>query len=252
MEEYIMLKRKLSAALLGIATVFALSTGVAAAQDVILATDTAFVPFEFKEGDKYTGFDIELFDAIAKEAGFTYKLQPMDFNGIVPGLQSRNVDAAIAGISITEKRKAVVDFSDPYYDSGIAIMVKTADADKIKTLADLAGKKVAVKTGSGPAEYMKKNQPQAKLNLFPNNENMFLDLQSGGSDAVVYDTPNLQYYAKTAGHGKVVVSGILVTDDHYGIAFPKGSDLVPKVNAALKKIRENGTYDKIHNKWFGK
>jgi glutamine transport system substrate-binding protein len=98
MEEYIMLKRKLSAALLGIATVFALSTGVAAAQDVILATDTAFVPFEFKEGDKYTGFDIELFDAIAKEAGFTYKLQPMDFNGIVPGLQSRNVDAAIAGI----------------------------------------------------------------------------------------------------------------------------------------------------------
>ncbi|NOL50400.1 glutamine ABC transporter substrate-binding protein GlnH [Pelistega europaea] len=245
-----MLKKKLAAAFLGVTTVFALSSQ-ALAKDLILATDTAFVPFEFKEGDKYTGFDIDLFAAIAKEAGLTYKIQGMDFNGIVPSLQTRNVDMAIAGISITDKRKAVVDFSDPYYDSGIAIMVKTADVDKIKSLDDLKGKNVAVKTGSGPADFVKKNAPEAKLKLFPNSENMFLDLQSGGSDAIVYDTPNLQYYVKTAGNGKVAVSAILNSDDHYGIAFPKGSDLVPKVNAALKKIRENGEYDKIHAKWFG-
>lgn len=242
--------KKLSAVFLGLATTFALNA-YAADKEIIVATDTAFVPFQFKDGDKYTGFDIDLFDAIAREAGIKYKLQPMDFNGIIPSLQTRNVDAAIAGISIKEERKKILDFSDPYYNSGIAIMVRTADVDKIKSLDDLKGKTVAIKTGSGPVDFVKKNVPSAKIKLFPNSDNSFLDLQSGNSDAVVYDTPNLQYYAKTAGQGKVVVSAILNSDDQYGIAFPKGSDLVAKVNEGLKKVRASGEYDKIHAKWFG-
>lgn len=242
--------KKLSAVFLGLATTFALNA-YAADKEIIVATDTAFVPFQFKDGDKYTGFDIDLFDAIAREAGIKYKLQPMDFNGIIPSLQTRNVDAAIAGISIKEERKKILDFSDPYYNSGIAIMVRTADVDKIKSLDDLKGKTVAIKTGSGPVDFVKKNVPSAKIKLFPNSDNSFLDLQSGNSDAVVYDTPNLQYYAKTAGQGKVVVSAILNSDDQYGIAFPKGSDLVAKINEGLKKVRASGEYDKIHAKWFG-
>ncbi len=93
--------KKLSAVFLGLATTFAFNA-YAADKEIIVATDTAFVPFQFKDGDKYTGFDIDLFDAIAREAGIKYKLQPMDFNGIIPSLQTRNVDAAIAGISIKE------------------------------------------------------------------------------------------------------------------------------------------------------
>ncbi len=244
------MKKPLIAALLGVATTFALSAQ-AADKEIIVATDTAFVPFQFKEGDKYTGFDIDLFDAIAREAGIKYKLQPMDFNGIIPSLQTRNVDAAIAGISIKEERKKILDFSDPYYNSGVAIMVQVKDVDTIKSLDDLKEKTVAIKTGSGPVDFVKKNVPSAKIKLFPNSDNAFLDLQSANSDAVVYDTPNLQYYAKTAGAGKVAVSAILNSDDQYGIAFPKGSDLVAKVNEGLKKVRESGEYDKIHAKWFG-
>lgn len=243
------LTKKVSSVLLSFTAAFSLMNSVSA-EEILVATDNA-VPFEFKEGDKYVGFDIDILDAVAKHAGFTYKLQSMDFNGIVPSLQTRNVDMAIAGMSITEKRKVVVDFSDPYYDSGISIMVRTPDVDKIKSLNDLKGKTVAVKTGSIQVDFMKEKLPEAKLKLFPISDNMYLDLQAKGCDAVVYDTPNLSYYIKTAGKGQVVISATLSNDDHYGIAFPKGSELLPRVNAALKTMRENGEYDKIYNKWFG-
>jgi len=81
-----------------------------AAGPLLVAVDTAFVPFEFKEGDKYVGFDIDLWDAVAKELKLDYKLQPMDFNGILPALQTKNVDVALAGITIKEERKKVIDF----------------------------------------------------------------------------------------------------------------------------------------------
>src|SRR3546814_17300136 len=127
----------------------ALPAGNAAAQakELLVATDTAFVPFEFKQNGKYTGFDIELWDAIAKQAGFKYSLRPMDFNGIIPGLQTRNIDVALAGITIRDDRKKVIDFSDPYYESGLAILVNK-DNNAIKTAKDLEGKMVAVKIGT--------------------------------------------------------------------------------------------------------
>ncbi|MGO4833229.1 transporter substrate-binding domain-containing protein, partial [Rhizobiaceae sp. 2RAB30] len=96
-------------------------TQASRAEDLVVATDTAFVPFEFKEGDKYVGFDIDMWDAIAKEIGVTYTLQPMDFNGIIPALQTKQVDVALAGITIKDERKKVIDFSDGYYDSGFLL-----------------------------------------------------------------------------------------------------------------------------------
>src|SRR3546814_3569596 len=100
------------------------------AADLVVATDTAFVPFEFKQGDKYVGFDIDMWDAIAKEIGVTYTLQPMDFNGIIPALQTGQVDVALAGITIKDERKKVIDFSDGYYDSGFLLMVPVDSAIK--------------------------------------------------------------------------------------------------------------------------
>ncbi|MGB3287724.1 MAG: glutamine ABC transporter substrate-binding protein GlnH [Burkholderiaceae bacterium] len=247
-----MFKNKLKAVLAGLALAMALPAGNAAAQDkeLIVATDTAFVPFEFKQNGKYTGFDIELWDAIAKQAGLKYSLRPMDFNGIIPGLQTRNIDVALAGITIRDDRKKVIDFSDPYYESGLAILVGK-DNTSIKTAKDLEGKMVAVKIGTATVDYLKANVPSAKLKLFPNIDNAFLELATGRVDAVVHDTPNLQYFAKTGGQGRVKVVGSLKSGDFYGIAFPKGSDLVPTVNKALKTLRDNGKYDALYTKWFG-
>lgn len=77
----------------------------AADKKLVVATDTAFVPFEFKQGDKYVGFDVDLWDAIAKELKLDYTLKPMDFSGIIPALQTKNIDLALAGITITDERK---------------------------------------------------------------------------------------------------------------------------------------------------
>jgi glutamine transport system substrate-binding protein len=248
-----MFKNKIKAVLAGLTLAVALpaaSTALAQDKELLVATDTAFVPFEFKQNGKYTGFDIELWEAIAKEAGYKFKLRPMDFNGIIPGLQTRNIDVALAGITIRDDRKKVIDFSDPYYESGLAILVGK-DNTTIKTAKDLEGKMVAVKIGTATVDYLKDNVPNAKLKLFPNIDNAFLELATGRVDAVVHDTPNLQYFAKTAGQGRVKVVGSLRSGDYYGIAFPKGSELVPAVNKALSTIKSNGTYDAIYSKWFG-
>jgi len=246
-----MIKRRIAAALVGLSLIGAVSTASAQDKELIVATDTAFVPFEFKQGSTYTGFDIDLWAAIAKELNLKYKLQPMDFNGIIPGLQTKNIDVALAGITIRDDRKQVIDFSDPYYESGLAILV-AANEDAIKSAKDLAGKNVAVKTGTATVDFMKKEVPEAKLRLFPNIDNAYLELATGRVDAAVHDTPNVQYYANTAGKGRVKVVGTVKSGDFYGIAFPKGSDLVAKVNQALATLKSNGQYDAIYTKWFGK
>src|SRR5690606_13977881 len=180
-----MIKRKIAAALVGLSLIGATATAVAQDKELVVATDTAFVPFEFKQGSTYTGFDIDLWAAIAKELNLKYKLQPMDFNGIIPGLQTRNIDVALAGITIRDDRKKVIDFSDPYYESGLAILVSN-DNDAIKTAQDLSGKSVAVKTGTATVDFMKKEVPGAKLKLFPNIDNAYLELATGRVDAAVH------------------------------------------------------------------
>lgn len=236
--------------LLGSALTAAALIGAAAhAETLIVATDTAFVPFEFKQGDKYVGFDIDMWDAIAKEIGVDYKLQPMDFNGILPALQTNNVDVALAGITIKDERKKVIDFSDGYYDSGFMIMVRT-DSD-IKGAEDLNGKSLAIKTGTSAADYAKANFKGTELRQFPNIDNAYLELVTGRVDAAMHDTPNVLYFANTAGKGKVKVVGTQMMAHEYGIGFPKGSPLVPKVNAALANMKKDGRYDEIYKKWFG-
>jgi glutamine transport system substrate-binding protein len=219
------------------------------ADDLIVATDTAFVPFEFKEGDKYVGFDIDLWAEIAKDIGVTYKLQPMDFNGIIPALQTKQVDVALAGITIKDERKQVIDFSDGYYNSGFLLMVPIDST--VKDAKDLAGKTLAVKTGTSATDYAKENFKETELRQFPNIDNAYLELQTGRVDAAMHDTPNVLYYVAKAGGGKVKAVGTQMMAHEYGIAFPKGSELVAKVNAALKTIKADGRYNTIYKKWFG-
>ncbi|NVM92316.1 glutamine transport system substrate-binding protein [Variovorax sp. SG517] len=219
-----------------------------AAGPLLVAVDTAFVPFEFKEGDKYVGFDIDLWEAVAKELKLEYKLQPMDFAGILPALQTKNVDVALAGITIKDERKKVIDFSDGYYDSGFILMVPTAS--KIAGVADLKGKTLAIKTGTSAADYAKANFAGTELRQFPNIDNAYLELMTGRVDAAMHDTPNVLYYIATAGAGKAKAVGPQMMAQQYGIGFPKGSPLVPQVNAALAKIKADGRYATIYRKWF--
>ena len=239
---------KVSVAVLALA--FSLSS-TAADKKLVVATDTAFVPFEFKQGDKYVGFDVDLWDAIAKELKLDYTLKPMDFSGIIPALQTRNVDLALAGITITEERKKAIEFSDGYYKSGLQVMVRNNEND-IKGISDLNGKVVAVKSGTGSVEYAKANIKSKDLRQFPNIDSAYMELGTNRADAVLHDTPNILYFIHTAGKGRFKAVGDSIEAQQYGIAFPKGSDdLREKVNGALKTLKENGTYNTLYKKWFG-
>jgi len=230
------------------AIALATAAGSAHAEKLLVATDTAFVPFEFRQGDEYVGFDIDIWDAVATELGLDYEIKPMDFNGILPAIQSQNVDLALAGITITEERQKAVDFSDGYYDSGFLLMVD-ADSD-IETTADLAGKTLALKMGTSAAQYAKEHFEETELKLFPNIDNAYLELQTGRVDAAMHDTPNVLYYIKTAGQGRVKTVGEQMMAHEYGIAFPKGSELVAETNKALAAIKADGRYAELYKKWF--
>lgn len=236
-----------------IAFVIALSmVGTAFAGKLTVATDTNFPPFEFKDPKtgEHTGFDVELWGAIAKEVGVEYDLQPMAFKGIVPGLQSAQIDAGIAGMSITDKRKEVIDFSDGYYDSGLLLLVRV-DETAIKDVKTLNGAVVATKQGTTSVEFLKENATPAETKLFPNDNAMFMELLTGGVDAVMFDKPVVESFVSKRGKGKVKIVGDLYAGQPYGIGFPKGSELVSKVNAALKTLKANGTYNTLYKKWFG-
>ena len=223
----------------------------AADKKLIVATDTAFVPFEFKQGDKYVGFDVDLWDAIAKQLNIEYSLKPMDFSGIIPALQTHNIDLALAGITITDERKQAIDFSDGYYKSGLLVMVK-ANNDAIKSVDDLNGKVLAVKSGTGSVDYAKEHIKTKELHQFPNLDSAYMEVGTNRADAVLHDAPNLLYFINTAGKGQFKAVGDTLEAQQYGIAFPKGSDdLREKVNGALKTLKENGTYNTLYKKWFG-
>ncbi len=225
-------------------------TSTAFAQEpLIVAHDTNFKPFEFKNTDgNYTGFDIELWAALAKKAGLNYKFQPMDFNGIVPGLQTNQIDAGIAGMTITPARAKVISFSDPYYNSGVQMIVM-ADRDDISSINDLEGKIISTKLGTS-SETFAKSFGKAEVKLYPNNDAMFMELISGGADAVIFDLPVVQDFASTVGKGRVKLAGPLYEGQAYGIGFPKGSALVEKVNKALAEMKADGSYDELYMKWF--
>ena len=224
---------------------------MAADKELLIGTDTSFMPFEFQKDGVYVGFDVDIWDAAAKIMGVKYKLQPMDFNGLIPALQTHNLDGAFAGITIKDERKKVVDFSDPYYESGLAVLVK-ADS-KLTSSAQIDGLKIATKQATSSVDYLKVHDPKAEVSSFPNIDNAFLELQSGRVEAVVFDTPVIAYYVASAGKGSTkVLAPPLISGEFYGYAFPKGSDLTAKFNTALKTMKENGQYNAIYEKWFGK
>ncbi|MBW5800327.1 transporter substrate-binding domain-containing protein [Halomonas elongata] len=231
------------------------ASGLAAAQDQTLdvATDPSFVPFEMmdQETGEMTGFDMDIIKEISERAGFDYNLRTMDFNGIIPAVQTGNIDIAIAGITITDERSKIVDFSDPYYDSGLKLLVN-ADDDSIQTVEDLEGKKVGTKIGSTSYDYLEENLgDSADITPYPGSSDMYMALLGGSVDAVFYDAPNVGYFSQTKGEGRVKTVGPLYEGQQYGLALVKGSEWLEPVNEALAAMKEDGTYDEIHAKWFG-
>lgn len=211
-----------------------------------------FAPFEFQDETQkeYQGFDMDLIRAIGKEMNREVEIQNLGFDGLIPALQGGNIDVIISGMSINEERKQNVRFSDPYYESGLTMIVRDDNTD-IKTFQDLKGHKVAVQIGTTSANEVHKLEGVEikELNTPPD---CFMELKAMGVDAVVNDRPVNDYYITKSGATGVKALPEKLTAEDYGIAIAKNNETLQKeINAALKKLKENGEYDKIYKKWFG-
>ncbi|WHZ58224.1 transporter substrate-binding domain-containing protein [Metabacillus hrfriensis] len=218
-----------------------------------VGVDTTYPPFEFKEGNEYKGIDIELINAIAKDQDFKIELSPMDFGGIIPAMQANQLDVAIAGMSITDERKKVVDFSTPYFNAGLTVVVKK-DNTTTKSVDDLKGKTVAVKKGTTGAKYAQDNSAKLGIKVVQFNDSpaMFQEVANGNADALIEDYPVISYAIAQKDLGLKTV-GDRLNGDKYGIAVLKGQDkdLLEKINKGLANLKKDGTYDKIIKSYLG-
>ena len=219
-------------------------------KSVVVGIDINLKPFSFKDGaEKYVGFDIDIWQTLADDIGLAYEFKPMDFEQIIPALQNGFIDVAIAAITITSQREKVIDFSYPYFDSGLSVMVR-ADREGIYGIGTLDDKVIATKNGTTSAEFSQSILSR-KVLLFPDIEMAYRAVLSGAADAAIYDAPALLYYIKIKGEGKLKSVGPRYQRQSYGIAFPQGSPLREQVNQELLKLIEIGRYDIISRKWFG-
>jgi polar amino acid transport system substrate-binding protein len=244
------LKTLLSAATLGMALLTAITPGKSFAQDsnvINVATDATFPPMEFVDKGQRTGFDIDIMNALAKTMGKQIQWTDIDFKGLIPGLVARRFDVAISGIYITPERAQVVDFTQPYFAGGLSALVK-ADSP-IKTLADLNGKKVTVQVGTKSVNFLRDNYPQVQRVEVEKNQEMFDLVGIGRADAAVTGKPAAYQFVRTRPGFRVLDKEL--TTEAYGIAVRKDeAPLRDQLNAALAKIKADGTYDAIVKKWF--
>ena len=229
--------------------VAALGAATANAQEVLrVGTDATFPPMEYVENDKRTGFDIELVEAIGKVMNKRIEWVDIDFKGLIPGLTAQRFDMAVSAIYITDERKKAVDFSDSYYAGGLVVMVKDGNA-AIKTLENLNGKKVAVQVGTKSVGFLGTNYPQVQLVEVEKNQEMFNLVDIGRADAAVTGKPAAYQYVRTRGGLRVLEQQL--TTEEYGMALRKDTpELTRAVNAALAKLKADGTYAQIVKKWF--
>jgi len=217
-----------------------------------IATDITFAPFEFQDtnGD-FVGIDMDLVKAIAEDQGFKYEMKPLGFNAAVQALESKQVDAVIAGMSITDERKLKFDFSDPYFDSGI-IMAVNKNNETVSSYKDLKGKRVAVKTGTEGATFAQSIQDKYgfKIVTFDDSANMYEDVKTGNSVAVFDDYPVLAYGIKQGNGLKIVTNK--EAGNSYGFAVSKGenAELLKMFNDGLTNLKASGKYQDIMDKYL--
>lgn len=235
------------AVLVGLA--MALTTGVANAERLTIAIPPTFMPFMFQEDGEWTGFEVELWEAIAEKNDWEYEYETMDFSGILSALQTGRVDGTISSISITSDRLEVFDYSHAYYDTGLMLMV-SADNDEIQSAEDIEGKSLAVTTGTTSDDFAPNLEP-AEISRFSRAEEAYLEVRTGRADAALHDTPNVLYYVENAGEGEVKAVGENMQAQSVAMAFPRGSDIRKDVNIALLELMEDGEYAEIYRRWFG-
>ena len=218
-----------------------------------VVTDAAYSPFEIQKEGEIVGFDVDVVNAVAEEAGFDVKIEHVGWDPLFVEIKNKTADFGMSAISINDERKQTYDFSVPYFLSTNKILVP--EGSDIKTAQDLKGKKVAVQantTGQFAVEkVLGKNNKDIKK--FDTTVLAIMEMKKGGAKAVVADNGVIEEYAKNNPKDKFIVvkDEQAFDNEFYGLMFAQGSEEKAAVDKALNEIFENGTYTEIYKKWFG-
>lgn len=219
-----------------------------------VCSEVPYVPFEVEDADApsgYSGFDIDLLQAIADNLGLEMTVQDVSFDALQSGTTfvSGQCDIGASAITITQERAANLDFSDPYYDSLQSLLV-AADSE-IESIEDLAGRTVGVQQATTGQTFAEENTPEGtQIVEYPGDAELWPALQAEQIDAILQDLPvNIEH--AVADDGYVVVEEF-PTDEQYGFAFgkDKNPELLAAVNAQLEAMREDGSYQEIYDSYF--
>ncbi len=228
------------------------SGGAAPAKTYIVGTDAAYPPFEKMEADKITGFDIDVINAVAEAAGIKIEVKNTGWDPLFEGIDKGTVDAGISAVTITDERKQKYDFSEPYFEASQLILVP--ENSTITKLDELKGKKIGVQTATTGEEVVKKafGKTYEGIKGYDDTPSAVNDFFIGRVDAVVADNGVLQYFAnQMTGKQFKLVKDESFAKEYYGIMVKKGNtELLNKINEGLKKVKESGKLQEIHDKYF--
>ncbi|MFS0892805.1 basic amino acid ABC transporter substrate-binding protein [Microbacterium sp. 179-I 3D3 NHS] len=227
--------------------------GLIEAGTLTVCSDIPYAPFEFEGGDNgtgYTGFDIDLLDAIAKKLDLKLSVQDVGFDALQSGttLAAGTCDIGASAMTITDERKANIDFSDPYYESLQSLLVRTDSG--IASIDDLGGKNVGVQQGTTGEAYAQENATGAEIVQYPSDGELWPAMQAGQIDAILQDQPVNLEHEKADSAYEIVEE--YETGESYGFAFAKGEKdaLLEAVNGALQELRDSGDYQTIYDTYF--
>lgn len=216
-------------------------------EKLTVGSDIPYPPFEQGKPGNYTGFDIELMEAIGEKIGRTPEFQDTSFETIFRDVQQGKFDAVISAATITPEREKAVDFSNPYYLSEQAVLVK--EGSPIKSLEELEGKTVGVQQGTTGQELAKEEIGGAEIRPFPEGPDAVNALKSGVVEGVVIDAPVAENAVEKS--GGLEIAEKIATEEDYGIAVAQGeTELLEEINKGLEEVEKDGTYTKIFKKWF--
>ncbi|MDT2755141.1 amino acid ABC transporter substrate-binding protein/permease [Enterococcus pseudoavium] len=219
----------------------------------VIASDSAFAPFEYKDSDgEYKGIDVDLLNRAAELQGFKLETKFIGFSSAMQALESGQADGMIAGMTITDERKANYDFSDPYFQSGIQLAVAKDDQD-IKSYKDLKDKTVGAKVGTESADFLEahKNEYGYTIKNFDAADQLYDALKVGSIDAMIDDYPVIGYAVKQGQDLKTPIKREV--GGEYGFAVKKGQnpELREMFTEGLKELKRTGEYDQILDKYIG-
>ncbi len=218
-----------------------------ASATLTVGSDIPYPPFEQGKAGNYTGFDIELMEAIAEKIGRKAEFQDTSFETIFRDVAQGKFEAVASAATITEEREKAVDFSNPYYLSEQAVLVK--EGSEIKSFEDLEGKTVAAQQGTTGLELLKDEGNAGEVRPYPEGPDAVNALKAGTVEAVVIDAPVAANAVEKS--GGVEIAEKVPTEEEYGIAVAQGEEeLLDEINKGLEEVQDDGTYNEIYEKWF--